>query len=199
MSFDEIRLPEDIEQGAQGGPEFFTQVSRLANGSEKRNAVWSQSKPSWDVGYGIQSLSDLRTVLTFFYARRGRLRGFRFKDYSDYTVSLQTLGTGTGALTTFQAFKRYTDDGGTTFDRTLTKLVTGSVTVLLNGVPTALFSVNYNTGVITMNSAPANGVAITYRCEFDVPVRFDTDKLDVNLKHFDAGSVPSIPIIGIGL
>ena len=34
---------------------------------------------------------------------------------------------------------------------------------------------------------------------FDVPVRFDTDRLPINLANFDAGEIPSIPLIEVRL
>ena len=35
--------------------------------------------------------------------------------------------------------------------------------------------------------------------QFDVPVRFDTERLEVNLATFAAGTVPSIPLVEIRL
>jgi uncharacterized protein (TIGR02217 family) len=44
---------------------------------------------------------------------------------------------------------------------------------------------------------PDEGVAITAGYEFDVPVRFDTDKLEVSLSGFQHGAIPNIPIVEI--
>lgn len=45
-------------------------------------------------------------------------------------------------------------------------------TVKLNTTPTAAYTVNNTTGVITMNSAPGAGVSVKVSCEYDTPVRF---------------------------
>jgi uncharacterized protein (TIGR02217 family) len=44
---------------------------------------------------------------------------------------------------------------------------------------------------------PGVGAAVTAGFLFDVPVRFDTDYLEVDLSAFAAGAIPSIPLIEI--
>jgi uncharacterized protein (TIGR02217 family) len=44
---------------------------------------------------------------------------------------------------------------------------------------------------------PIAGQIVTAGFEFDVPVRFDTDKLEVNVQSFLHGSIPAIPLIEI--
>ncbi len=60
-------------------------------------------------------------------------------------------------------------------------------------------SANYLTGVVTFEAGhiPAAGALVTAGFEFDVPVRFDTDQLKINLAGFSAGDVPDIPIAEI--
>ena len=53
------------------------------------------------------------------------------------------------------------------------------------------------TGVVTFTSPPGNGVIIRAGFEFDVPVRFDTDMLDVTLDIERLGSITSIPLLEI--
>jgi uncharacterized protein (TIGR02217 family) len=82
--------------------------------------------------------------------------------------------------------------------RTIAKPIAGSVTVALNGTSQASgWSVDTTTGVITFTTAPGLGVAITAGFEFDVPVRFDTDALDVTLDLERLGSISSIPLLEI--
>ena len=52
-------------------------------------------------------------------------------------------------------------------------------------------------GVVTFTSPPDIGAVVSAGFEFDVPVRFDIDRIDVNLSAFDAGRIPSIPITEI--
>jgi uncharacterized protein (TIGR02217 family) len=206
MAFHEVRFPDNISRGARGGPERRTQIVELASGSEERNASWANSRRRYDVAYGIRRADDLAAVVAFFEARNGRLHGFRFKDWADFKSCLpsqtlgptnQPIGTGNGSATLFQLTKRYTS-GAQSWTRTITKPVAGTVTIALNGTAQASgWSVSTTTGHITFTMAPAAGVAITAGFEFDVPVRFDTDALDVTLDFERLGSITSIPFVEI--
>ncbi|SNX75109.1 uncharacterized protein (TIGR02217 family) [Cereibacter ovatus] len=206
MAFHEVRFPDNISRGARGGPERRTQIVELASGAEERNASWANSRRRYDVAYGIRRADDLAAVVAFFEARNGRLHGFRFKDWADFKSCLpsqtpgpgdQPIGTGNGAATLFQLTKRYTS-GAQSWTRAITKPVAGTVTIALNGTPQASgWSVSTTSGLITFTTAPAAGVAITAGFEFDVPVRFDTDALDVTLDLERLGSITSIPLVEI--
>jgi len=206
MAFHEVRFPDNISRGARGGPERRTQIVELASGDEERNGSWAASRRRYDASYGIRKADDLAAVTAFFEARRGRLYGFRWKDWADYksclpsanpTTTDQPIGTGNGAATTFQLVKLYTS-GAQFWTRTITKPVAGTVALALNGVTQITgWTVNTTTGVISFAAAPAPGVAITAGFEFDVPVRFDTDTLDVTLDFERLGSIISIPLIEV--
>jgi uncharacterized protein (TIGR02217 family) len=84
MAFHEVRFPAGISLGASGGPERRTEVVVLGSGAEERISRWADSKRSYNAGYGIKSVDDLHAVIAFFEERRGRLHGFRWKDWSDY-------------------------------------------------------------------------------------------------------------------
>jgi uncharacterized protein (TIGR02217 family) len=158
------------------------------------------------VAYGIRRADDLAAVVAFFEARNGRLHGFRYKDWADYKSALpslaitatdQQIGTGTGSLQTFQLAKRYTS-GPQTWVRTITKPVTGTVRVALGTVEQLSgWTLDAATGVITFTTAPAGGVIVRAGFEFDVPVRFDSDTLDVTLDFERLGSITAIPLLEI--
>ena len=206
MAFHEARFPDNISRGARGGPERRTQIVELASGDEERNASWANSRRRYDVAYGIRRADDLAAVVAFFEARNGRLHGFRFKDWADHKSCLpsqtpgptdQAIGTGDGETTAFQLVKRYAS-GNQTWARTITKPVAGTVRVASDGAEQlGGWSVDTTTGLVTFDSAPAAGVAITAGFAFDVPVRFDTDALDVTLDLERLGSITSIPLLEI--
>jgi uncharacterized protein (TIGR02217 family) len=206
MAFHEVRFSDAISRGARGGPERRTQIVELASGAEERNASWANSRRRYDVAYGIRRADDLAAVVAFFEARNGRLHGFRFKDWADFKSCLpsqtpgatnQPIGTGNGSATLFQLTKRYTS-GAQSWTRAITKPVAGTVTIAMNGTPQVSgWSVSTTTGLITFTTAPAAGVAITAGFEFDVPVRFETDALDVTLDLERLGSITSIPLVEI--
>ncbi len=208
MSFHEIRFPVNLSFGSLGGPERRTDVVTLANGFEERNSPWAHSRRRYDAGLGLRSLDDVETLIAFFEARRGQLHGFRWKDWSDYrsckpsqkiSPSDQTIARGDGVTVAFGLSKTYRS-GLQTYVRPVAKPVSGSVLVALAGDPkvdTVEFSVDPATGVITFASPPDIGVLITAGFEFDVPVRFDTDRLQTSIGAFQAGEVPSVPVIEV--
>ena len=206
MAFHEIRFPDNISRGARGGPERRTQVVELASGDEERNASWANSRRRYDVAYGIRRADDLAEVVAFFEARNGRLFGFRYKDWADYKSSLpsqvitptdQQIGTGTGSLKTFPLSKRYIS-GAQTWVRTIAKPVAGTVRVALGLVEQMSgWTLDVTTGVVTFSTAPGIGVVVRAGFEFDVPVRFDSDSLDVTLDVEQLGSITSIPLLEI--
>ena len=206
MAFHEVRFPENISRGARGGPERRTQVVELASGDEERNASWANSRRRYDVAYGIRRADDLAAVVAFFEARNGRLHGFRFKDWADYKSSLpsqpvtatdQSLGIGDGTTTAFPLVKRYAS-GAQVWLRVITKPVAGTLRMALGGVEQAGgWAVDPASGFVTFSIAPPPGTPITAGFEFDVPVRFDSDTLDVTLDVERLGSIPSIPLLEI--
>ncbi|MEQ1651085.1 MAG: TIGR02217 family protein, partial [Hyphomicrobium sp.] len=115
----------------------------------------------------------------------------------------QVIGTGTGALATFQLKKTY---GGSfaPWVREIKKPVSGSVKVAVAGAVKTLgtqFTVDPASGIVTFlaGNIPANGASVTAGFEFDVPARFDTDKLEVNVSGFHHGAIPNIPVIEVRL
>jgi uncharacterized protein (TIGR02217 family) len=209
MPFHDIRFPTDISRGAHGGPERRTDIVVLGSGREERNARWADSRRSYNAGYGIKSLDDLHAVIAFFEERRGRLYGFRWRDHADWksctpekspSATDQDIGIGNGTRATFPLIKTY----GRTFApwaRAITKPTTGTVLIAVANViqPASHVTVNASTGVVTFTAGhiPPAGIQVTAGYEFDVPVRFDTDRLDINMQGFRHGSIPSIPVVEI--
>jgi uncharacterized protein (TIGR02217 family) len=206
MAFHPTRFPLDVALGARGGPERLTDIVTLRSGAEERNSRWANSRRRYNAGYGVKSRADMQAVLAFFEERRGRFHSFLWRDGLDYssnggggapTPADQAIATGDGAKTQFQLTKTY----GASFDpyvRPITKPVAGSVRVAIAGVEqTAGFAVDTLTGIVTFTAPPPAGAAITAGFLFDVPVRFDTDRLDIELTSFEAADAPSIPLIEV--
>ena len=208
-AFHEVRFPLRLALGVSGGLVRRTDIVNLSNGRENRNQRWKNARRAYDAGSGIRSVADLYEVLSFFEARRGELHGFRFRDPVDFkscppgqtpAASDQKIGTGDGTTTAFQLVKTYADAGGS-FTRRVAKPVEASVIISVDGVKAALsdFSVDHATGTVTFRAgkAPPAGAAIRAGFEFDVPVRFAIDRIDVNLTAFEVGRIPSIPLMEI--
>jgi uncharacterized protein (TIGR02217 family) len=208
MNFHEVRFPAALSVGSSGGPERRTEIVTLSNGFEERNSPWAHSRRRYDAGLGVRSLDDLAEVVAFFEARHGQLHGFRWKDWTDFkscspssTPSAldQPIGTGDGVRTLFGLVKRYAS-GGAAYGRPIAKPVEGTVRVAVGGValePAADFGVDHATGQVRLTLPPGAGAAVTAGFEFDVPVRFDADRITASLAGFAAGEVPSIPVIEV--
>jgi len=214
-SFDEVQFPPNISAGAKGGPSFSTTVLTLDSGQEHRNINWSRERAVYDVSTGIKTAEDARAYQKFFYARRGRAVGFRFKDWSDYRLPFwkDTPGdldpvpilfvTDGGATHSFQIYKVYSDAGGT-FSRKIVKVVAGTVNLFNNATPItspANYTIDLNTGIVTLSAAIYNttGREISGFLEFDVPVRFDTDSQNLTVNGNELIKWDSIPVVGLKL
>jgi uncharacterized protein (TIGR02217 family) len=209
-AFHEVTFPLDVALGARGGPERRTEIVTTGSGREERNARWAHARRRWNAGYGVKSLDALSEVVAFFEERRGRLYGFRWRDRLDHSSALQgaapspldqAIGEGDGGNASFQLKKTY---GAlhAPYARPIVKPVAGSIRVAVGGVEKAEgvdFDYDSATGLVVFRAGhlPAEGVAVTAGFLFDVPVRFDTDFLEVDLAAFAAGEIPSIPLVEI--
>ncbi len=208
MAFHEIRFPANLSFGSTGGPERRTEIVTLANGFEERNSPWAHSRRHYDAGVGLRALDDVEKLIAFFEARQGQLYGFRWKDWADYkscpasrepAYEDQVLGEGDGVTDTFQLRKVYVS-GGVSYYRPILKPVEGTVRVGLQGESQAealAYSVDFERGLVRFTEAPPEGSLITAGFEFDVPVRFDTDRISVSVASFQAGDLPQVPIVEV--
>lgn len=212
MSFHEVQFPIDISLGATGGPERRTEIVTLGSGREERNTRWAHSRRRYNAGYGVKTLDQIHQVIRFFEERRGRLYGFRWRDPVDYKSCVpsgnpsaqdQIIGVGDGIMDLFLLTKDYSDNINP-YQRRIDKPIANSVSVAVDGIPQAIgsdISVDVNLGEIEFapGSIPAPGSLVTAGFMFNVPVRFDSDYLEINLSNFEAGNIPAIPIVEVKL
>ncbi|NVK33686.1 MAG: DUF2460 domain-containing protein [Rhodobacteraceae bacterium] len=202
------RFPGSVAFGTLGGPERLTDVVLLASGHESRNARWADSRRRYDAASGIRSLQDLKAVVALFEKARGRLYGFRFRDPFDHSTRAdralpsqmdQSLAIGDGETTTFALKKTY-GSGQTAYDRAILLPDEASLKVAVDGIPQVFgtdVSLETETAELVFGTPPTEGAEVTAGFLFDVPVRFDTDRLELSLAAFEAGDIPSIPLIEI--
>ena len=208
MSFHEVRFPANLSFGSIGGPERRTEVVTLANGFEERNTPWKHSRRRYDAGMGLRSLDDVEILIAFFEARQGQMHGFRWKDWADYksckpsgqiTPLDQLIALGDEQTTVYPLLKCY-PSGGIEYHRPISKPVKGTVRIAEAGVElqeTIDFDVDYGTGLVSFAVAPGLDAEITAGFEFDVPVRFDTDRIQTSVRSFQAGDVPAVPVVEV--
>jgi len=175
MSFLESpRFPDRISFGATGGPAWLTNIVINNAGYEYRSQNWEHALCSYDVAHAARHSVDYVELRNFFRAVRGRMYGFRFKDWADYVVA---SGEGTfipvgfdSPPTSWQMCKAYAAGSFTEY-RKILKPVSGTVTVATSS---GAATVDYITGVVTVS---ASGSPISWTGNFDVPCRFDTDQM----------------------
>ena len=201
------RFPDNISANSRGGPGWATTVVETDSGDERRNQRWSYPRHKFDVAYGIKTIAGLETLLSFFHVVAGKAIGFRYKDWLDFKSCARAaspaatdcvIGTGTGALATFQLLKTYTQ-GAYTRSRKILKPIASTVLIAVAGTTKTLtthYTLDATTGIVTFTAGniPTAGQSVTAGFEFDVPVRFDTDELEVNLQYYAAGSA-QVPLI----
>jgi uncharacterized protein (TIGR02217 family) len=200
--FDDVSFPIEIGQDASVAPAFSTNIVTSASGYESRNTNWAQARLRFDAGPGVRGDAELETLLAFFRAHRGPAVGFRFRDPYDNssngmtgvpTATDQAIGTGDGATDRFALLKDY--DSAEL--RRITRPVSGSVRVALNGTELTTGWTLQEKGIVEFTTPPAAGVSITAGFLFDVPVRFADDRIEVNRATFLAGEAPSVPLIEV--
>jgi uncharacterized protein (TIGR02217 family) len=201
MAFHEVRLPARLAFGSTGGVERRTEVTTLGSGFERRSTPWAEGRRRYLIGAGLRSLDDMAALTAFFEARRGRLYGFRFRDFADFkscapgeavAATDQRIGIGDGARRMFRLGKIYGDHV-----RRIAKPVEGSARVAVNGVETTAFALDHLTGEMTLATPPMSGAVVTAGFVFDTPVRFDADRIEVTLESFGAGRMVAMPLIEV--
>ncbi|WP_294923968.1 DUF2460 domain-containing protein [uncultured Paracoccus sp.] len=208
MAFHEIRFPASLSFGSVGGPERRTEIVALTNGHEQRRTPWAHSRRRYDAGLGLRSLDDVAALIAFFEARSGQLHGFRWKDWADYTSGSvragvqfqdQIIGRGDGRRREFALSKTYASGPGS-YVRPIAKPVRGTVLAGVGAVAMKEglhYEVDTATGTVTFDAPPGPDAEVTAGFEFDVPVRFDADRIAVSVSSFQAGDLPSVPVIEV--
>jgi uncharacterized protein (TIGR02217 family) len=196
------RFPEDISYGSRGGPVWRTNVVVVDSGAEVRNQQWSYPRHEYDVAYGVKEIGQLEDFISYFHVVAGRAVGFRYKDHADYkscktTATINSsdcvISSAADGSTSYQIYKTYTQ-GSYVRRRKILKPISTSLLVSVNGTVTTAFTVDSTLGLLNFGAAPGAGVVIKAGFEFDVPVRFDTDSLSVNLSDYQVGAA-QVPLI----
>lgn len=194
MDFHDVRFPLHLAFGTRGGPVRTVDIVELANGTETRNAKRQHSRRQYNAVAGLKSREQVVELLNFYESRFGSLYGFRFHDPLDFEAD-EVLGVGDGERSEFALIKQY-GSFPHIYTRRITKPVSGTVNVTVEGVERPVF-VDHQSGVIQFQSPPNVGEIISAKFEFDVPVRFASQSLDIVLDDFGSTQIQDIPLIEI--
>jgi len=197
ITFHEVRMPEDISYGAQGGPSYDVDIVSSKGKREQRNLNSEDGICKYNIGYGVKKPSQYTKLLTFFRARKGKTYGFRYKDWLDYSVSNQRIGTADGTVNAFQLIKTYADSYGTD-TRVIKKPVNGTLTIYVNGIAVTDWTCDYTTGIVTFSTFYGTKIlpqVVTADFEFDVPCRFDIEQMAASYTEFQNVNWESITLV----
>jgi uncharacterized protein (TIGR02217 family) len=175
-------FPYDISYNSIGSTRFSTDVIVVDSGNDQRIQRWSQPLMEYDISYGVRTMEQLQALVSFFRAMRGRLYAFDYYDHLDASSSTaviyeartvptptafdQVIGVGDGSTYVFQLQKTYASpQSGATQVRTITRTVSGSELVGINGNATTHFTVDSTTGLVTLTPpvtcSPSDAVSKT--------------------------------------
>lgn len=194
--FHDVLFPKSISLDAKGGPVVDgVDIMTLYSGQEQRNIANELQTMEWVVNREVLNSTEIASAIQFLRARNGPAYSFRFFDYSDYQVVTGVIGTATAGQTDFQLVKIYSDSAGS-YTRNLTKPIdpntySGYTTpkVYIDGVEQASgWSIDYSTGVLSFTSGLTAGEVVTATFDFHCHVRFDFEKMSMNLplpNYFD--------------
>lgn len=203
QALDDVLYPFSLGRTTAVSPEFSTSVVVTASGHERRNSLWSDARLHFDVGPGIRSEEELSDLIAFFRARRGAARGFLISDPFDFTSNGMTgtpgpldqlIGIGDGAQSVFALAKNYGETDPQI--RPITRPRSGTVRVSVAGSEVLNWVLGPG-GKILFDVAPAAGAEIRAGFQFDIPVRFAEDQIDVTGFNFAAGEAPSVPLVEV--
>jgi uncharacterized protein (TIGR02217 family) len=204
MAFDEVVFPLMMDR-ATSAPEFSTTIIPTGSGAEQRISNWLDARITFNAALGVRSKKDLKTLINFFRARKGRARGFLVKDLLDCDAEGDAFGIGDGVTQTFQLSRTYGDSENVDI-RPIFKPVEGTIEIYKNAVlqtiPTQV-GINYVNGLVTFAAPPANGTVLTWFGQFYIPCRFMDDKLPADEIYFDlvenraAGGIPDVGMVEI--
>lgn len=197
MSFLEIRFPESISFNSSTILEFNTTIIQSKNGFEQRNINWNTNKMKFNIINGIKTKKELGELINFFKNVKWCAYGFRFKDWSDYEGKKEYIGLGDGTTKKFQLIKTYKINDNILCYRKITKPVISTIKIFIDNVETNNFDIDLTTGIITFNSAPKNNSKIQADFEFDVPVRFNNDVMEITMNSINSGNVKELELIEI--
>lgn len=204
----ESQFPVDAAWGAQGGPEFKTDIAVAKRGPEQRNIGWEQARKKFTLSQEVLTDPKKFFLMQFARSKKGAEFAFRFRDFFDYQAvneafvpAVNPIGW-TSPAGPWQLCKTYSDTARSyTFRifKPCTGLVADAngvfppVPIIYNGstplVVNVDYTIDFTTGLVTMlgGTVPTNWTGW-----FDIPARFTDDSARFLLTCFNNSNWPDI-------
>lgn len=222
--FDSVRLDLGYDYGVVGGPSFSTVIQENGAGDRVRHCPSYQSKGRWNLGNRRITQEQMVLLRDFFSARKGRSRGFLWKDWTDYSVQLHhqhgrhpgevaEIPGSSFTTTGFQLVKQY----GALYKTGQSSVILGSYQrpiyapivstlqifayVFGHPQPVRVLTPGINwqcssTGCISIYLPELESYLVNFAAtfSFDVPVRFDTDAFNANFLGQDIWELSTLNV-----
>lgn len=185
---DNVIIDGAVSMGFKRIPSYLTEIASKSGGYEVRNQRWSQPRRRYQFDYGPRAIATAQAVSDLFDDRRGRLKPFLLKDWSDYQLTAEVIGQGDGSTGPYQIIKSYGSSNPLT--RTIEYIKSGTLSATVDGSAAGI--ADETLGEITFSSAAGSGLDIAVTCEFYVPVRFDADEFAIATQLAASGLLADI-------
>lgn len=181
-----IVMPDEFSQGSAFSIGYDTRITVLESGVETRMARYRpDGRRRYSVLRGIANKALILQLYEFYILREGALNSFKFKDWFDHaTNTTRTLFQPTDppvteddsdlTLISNRAYQMTTtyQDAANSVVRPLTKIKPGTALISINGSATVDFTINNETGVVTIGESLGVITQASCGCEFFTVVRF---------------------------
>lgn len=170
-----------------------TLVNEAESGYETRVALRSMPLYEWDIPFGALLPAELGTFWGFYAARNGSYDPFLLNDKTDNFAQGQTLGTGNGSN---QVFNFMRSVGGLWVENRADIQSSPPPKIYLNGVlQTTGYTISYlQSGTVSFNSAPGNGVQVTADYYFYWRVKFKDDIAELEYENLTTATAKKVTL-----
>lgn len=177
-------LPTCEAYGWIGGPEFSTQITRLSNGREHRNAQREHPQHRYTTSFLNISSDAARALRSHFMVMKGMLRVWRYIDHIDSEAEMEDFAVADGTQTLFKLGKFSTLDGVEYYREV--HALRGEQIVYINDTEAVDTVFDMDRGTVEFSTPPESGAILSWSGGFDTWVRFDNDYLPFSIDQYNA-------------
>jgi len=136
----------------------------------------------WDLNYEILSqtgaVDELKEIEGLFNSKQAQAGTFLYLDPIFNTVTAERFGTGNGTTKQFQLIAAFGNSGGPSTPEIIQNLQAAPA-IFDNGSPVSTSAYTIGpTGIVTFNTAPTSGHALTWSGSFYYLAQFEMDDLE---------------------
>ena len=201
-AFELIELPPDLAVMVQRATGFRTDIVESGAGFEWRNAAQARPRRRYQLQTGPRPLDEMRQLAAFFEARQGRLQGFVVRDWLLPQMTAQTLLQIDERHLAFQMPDAPRDNRANGENKTdVIVPVPETVTLSRDGDRLQAgrdYSLDAARGMVQL-SQPLGAAQVTADFDIYVPVRFDSDRLEMTRLAHDMASMTPLPMVELRL